>query len=104
VQEQLLEMLERRGWSVTRHSAELEWWADEIWAVESIWSPSGFTLYLTFLNDPQPGSQEPFLAVGTCPHWPQNMDEAGEDPYIAFYGWVQALPQFVDDLDRLRKP
>lgn len=102
MKEQLLARLTERGWSVTRHTAELDWWAQEIWALESIWRPSGYTLFLTFLTDPQPGSTDPFWKVGTCPRWPENRNEAGEEPCLAFRGWVEALPGFIRDLDQLR--
>jgi hypothetical protein len=103
MKEKLLSLLADRGWSVTRHSAELEWWAQEIWVLESKWAPPGYTLFLTFLVDPRPGGTDPFWAVGTCPHWPEDRYAAGQDPSICFRGWVEALPGFIRDLDQLRE-
>jgi hypothetical protein len=37
---------------VSKYTDNLEWWADEIWELSSIWSPSGAKAYLTFLVDP----------------------------------------------------
>ena len=33
MKEKLLSLLADRGWSVTRHTVELEWWAQEIWVL-----------------------------------------------------------------------
>ncbi len=41
------------GWQVTDALPNLEWWADEMWRIESSWSPVGTVAYLTFLVDPQ---------------------------------------------------
>ncbi len=45
--------LENQGWSI--RSIELAsdcWWALDIWALRSEWSPVGKTIYLIFLLDP----------------------------------------------------
>lgn len=51
--EQLLNQLSRNGWSVAKFEENLEWWADEMWLIESDWSPVGSRAYITFLVDPQ---------------------------------------------------
>lgn len=46
--------LENRGWNIS--NAELPsngWWASEIWRLESTWRPSGNTIYLSLMLDPQ---------------------------------------------------
>ena len=46
--------LAKRGWAVAEIEDEgLEWWADEIWRLESVWSPAGARAYVSFLVDPQ---------------------------------------------------
>lgn len=41
------------GWDVqSKHTMDLECWADEIWVLSSSWSPYGASAYLTFLVDP----------------------------------------------------
>ena len=37
--EELLSQLSEHGWRVTQEESELEWWADEMWQLESVWSP-----------------------------------------------------------------
>jgi len=50
-------VLQDNGWRIIhRMSAELEWWADEIWTIESEWRPRGLKAYVTFLVDPFPYS------------------------------------------------
>ena len=49
----LLAALRESGWEVmSTETANLDWWADEQWVVESTWSPRGFRLVLSFLVDP----------------------------------------------------
>lgn len=50
---QLEAVLLENGWRIIdRTTAGLEWWADEIWAIESERRPCGLKAYLTFLTDP----------------------------------------------------
>lgn len=102
LQDELCEQLTRRGWSVVRHTDDLEWWAREIWLLESVWAPHGFRLYVTLLSDPLPG-QEPFYNIGTCRRWPEDRDEADGEPSMLFRGWVENLPAFLDAMDACRK-
>lgn len=101
--DQLVKDLARRGWDIVRHHADLEWWAVEIWEVESRWSPSGFKVYLTLCRDPQPDGDQPFLEIGCCPHWPLDRFEAAGEPCLSFRGWVEQLPLFLEGLNDLRK-
>jgi hypothetical protein len=41
------------GWRIVSKQERPEWCADEIWELESIWSPLGRTVWITFLVDPQ---------------------------------------------------
>jgi hypothetical protein len=106
LQEELLKHLERTGWAVTRRKGEQEWWSwyHEIWALESCWSPHGFTLFLTLLIDPQTGNPNPFWLIGTSFKLPENSSEAhGEPSLMVTPNWVNDLPQFVADLSALRR-
>jgi hypothetical protein len=50
----LIVKLAEHGWSVVhRERNDIDWWADEIWTVESEWAPRGLNVYLTWLVDPQ---------------------------------------------------
>jgi hypothetical protein len=51
-QDVIREGLERTGWEVVDiQTSDLDWWADEVWVLQSVWQPHG-TAYLTFLVDP----------------------------------------------------
>jgi hypothetical protein len=106
LQDDLLKDLERNGWAVTRRKGEqnIRAWFNEIWALESRWLPHGFTLFLTFLVDPQPGNPNPFWLVGTSVKLPENSSEAGGEPCLAVTpNWINDLPQFVQGLNALRR-
>src|ERR1700730_15926069 len=105
LQEKLQKQLERNGWSVTRQKGEPDGraWFHEIWVLESQWPPHGFTLFLTFLTDPEPGNANPFYMVGTSVNRPENRFEADGEPRLEVTpAWVTALPQFVAALNGLR--
>ena len=106
LQSELLKELQKRGWDVTRHAGQLDHlaWYHEVWALESRRSPRSFTLFLTFLTDPQPGTPNPFSLIGTCRRFPENAAEAEGEPTLAMTPrWQQELPQFVAALDALRQ-
>ena len=51
----LLSQLEPHGWTKLedRETRTLDWWADEIWVLASLWRPQECRVYLTFVVDPQ---------------------------------------------------
>lgn len=106
LQEDLLRHLARTGWTVTRRKGEQDWraWFHEIWILESQWPPHGFTLFVTFLSDPQPGNANPFWLIGTSFKIPDNSSEAdGEPSLIVTSNWINDLPDYVDGLNALRR-
>lgn len=98
----LLKRLEHDGWLVTRRADGLEWWAHEIWALQSRWSPAGLTLYLTFLTDPLPDSPTGFCEIATSRRVPENRDEPAEPVLVVTPNWLDELPRFVADLNAIR--
>lgn len=73
--------LEVDGWEIEEKFVDdLEWWADEIWRIVSIWSPVGCKAHLTFLVDPQhEGSRnkgEAVWAIGASKAFPTSRFEA----------------------------
>lgn len=50
---ELLNYLPDHGWRVASVEENLEWWADEMWLLESEWSQVRSRAYVTFLVDPQ---------------------------------------------------
>ncbi len=48
------EKIIENGWKITElEKYELDWWASEIWRLESVWSPIGKTAFVTFLLEPE---------------------------------------------------
>jgi hypothetical protein len=106
LQDELLKNLERHGWTVTRRAGEADWsaWFHEIWILESRRAPRGYTLFLTFLADPQPGNANPFWVIGTSPKLPQNSVEADGEPRLMMTpAWKDEFPQFIAGLNSMRQ-
>lgn len=111
----LLEMLPRHGWKVVtaddelRSSTASDWFVDELWEVESAWSPRGLKLWVTFVVDPQtPNLPERKKAQGVYAvkaarrkptGWGIEADEAG---LYLNSGWEDRLPKFFDQLSAFR--
>jgi hypothetical protein len=106
LQDELLKNLEQQGWSVQRRPGEADWsaWFHEIWVLESRWAPRGFTRFLTFLADPQPGNANPFWVIGTSSKLPESSGEAdGEPRLMVTPAWKDELSQFITGLNSLRQ-
>lgn len=107
---EILNQLSSRGWRVTSiNDSQLEWWADEMWLLESLWSPVGCHAYVTFLVDPQsPHSQtrkkgEAVWAVMASLMKPANWQSSGENFTLTLgQAWQNRLPDFFEHLDGLR--
>ena len=52
-QRDIEEMLNREGWRVAERHMCPEWWLDEVWVIESTWTPVGSRAFVSFLVDPQ---------------------------------------------------
>jgi hypothetical protein len=107
---EILNQLPHHGWRILPVADhELEWWADEMWLLESIWSPVGSLAYLTFLVDPQiPHSRtrktgEAVWAVMVSPLKPVAWQSSDEGFTLSLgQGWEKRLPDFFEHLARLR--
>jgi len=104
---QMIVKLSEHGWHVvSRERHHLDWWAEEIWTVESEWAPRGFTVFLTWLVDPQwddhrqPG--QAVWGVGTHLQRPEDRLEAEGEPLMSLNHWPRELPQFFFGLAALR--
>jgi hypothetical protein len=85
----------------------LEWWADEMWVLESVWSPVGGRAYLTFLVDPQfegvRKKGEGVWAVMASPRRPEDWVRVeGEFTLSLGQSWEKRLPAFFEHLSTLR--
>ncbi len=103
----LFEQLPEHGWRVTGVEEELEWWADEMWLLESVWSPIGCRAYATFLVDPQfegvRKKGEAVWAVMASPGRPEGwLRVEGEFTLSLGQGWKERLPAFFEHLSALR--
>ena len=105
---ELAKQLPENGWQVlVVEDSGLEWWADEIWLIESVWSPRGCCLYLTFLVDPMADSQrakgQSVWAVGTSAERPLGRGSAEGKPLLSLgHGWRSHLAEFFAGLAGLR--
>ena len=105
---ELLNQLSEHGWRVASVKEILEWWADEMWFLESEWSPVGSPAYVTFLVDPQfDGSRkkgEAVWAVMASPAKPMSrLQVEGEFTLSLGQGWKNRLPAFFDHLSLLER-
>jgi hypothetical protein len=111
---ELLNQLSKHGWNVMNMEGvdsewpKLDWWADEIWILQSVWSPQGCRIYLTFLVDPQApihgrkrgeGVWAVKASLGRPRQW---MWEVGEIYLTLGQGWQRMLPGFLEDVSKLR--
>jgi len=114
--DKLLELMPRHGWEVLsvdaelRHSTASDWFVDELWEVESMWSPRGVKLWVTFVVDPlTPNLSERKKGQGIYvvkaarqkpTGWAIENDEAG---LYLNSGWEDRLPEFFDQISALRQ-
>ena len=105
--DEILAELNRRGWRATKpEDLVLDWWADEMWLLESEWSPRGREAYLTFLVDPMSDSYrkkgEQVWAAAVTARKPQERMEASSGFVLNLKGWREELPKMFEYLSALR--
>ncbi len=106
--DELIRQLIQHGWRIASEEENLEWWADEIWLLESVWSPVGCQAYVTFLVDPQfdgvRKKGEEVWAVMASPSKPINrINNEDESTLSLGQGWQKRLTEFIDYLTALRQ-
>ena len=100
--EELRRRLPEYGWECVEieQPFEDEWWAAEIWRLESLWSPQGVQVYLTFHVDPMDG--ENVDSVHTSAEHPYERS-SGDYPVMHLgHGWKKELPAFLEALSHFR--
>jgi hypothetical protein len=105
--QELFNQLPEHGWRLANQEEELEWWADEMWRLESLWSPVGSLAYVTFLVDPMSDGErkkgEDVWAVMASSIKPvSRLEVEGEFTLSLGRGWKQELPTFFQHLAALR--
>jgi hypothetical protein len=111
---ELMNQLPKHGWSISEvidNESEwnnLEWWEDEIWVLESVWSPKTSKIYLTFLVDPQApihGRKKDEGIWAAQASLKRLNDWKGQEGVIFLglgKGWEKELPDFLKGIDDLR--
>ncbi|MCM3869833.1 MAG: hypothetical protein ND895_03900 [Pyrinomonadaceae bacterium] len=105
--QELLIQLPEHGWRVANQEGELEWWVDEMWQLESLWSPVGSLTYVTFLVNPiSDGARkkgEDVWAVMASPVKPMSRLEVEREFTLSLGpNWKKRLPDFFAHLAALR--
>jgi hypothetical protein len=105
--QELLKQLSEHGWRIATQEEELEWWADEMWRLESLWTPVGAVAYVTFMVDPavcddrkKGESVWAVMASSAKPLSRQTVE--GEFTVSLGHDWKQRLPAFFKHLAFLR--
>ena len=79
-QDQVEALLPDEGWRLVTREEASEWWLDELWILESSWSPVGVRAVLSFLVDPQAPIErrqgEHVWAVAVMTHRPSQQRDA----------------------------
>ena len=96
----LIRRLVDQGWDVARCDREVGWWGDEVWTVESVWSPRGFTVFLTWLIDPMDNAT--VWGVRASLERPTDGGEAKSAASMSINHWPRDVPEFLASLAAMR--
>jgi hypothetical protein len=112
----LLELMPRYGWEVINVEDHLRGWAgpdwfiDELWEVESAWTPTGLKVWITFLVNPQTPNLierkkgQGVWAVKAGLRKPPDSRIGDAEVYLSLNAdWEKRLPEFFLRLSGLRK-
>jgi hypothetical protein len=107
---ELFEQISSQGWTFAEvEHWELDWWADEMWRLESVWSPIGAIAYLTFLVNPSiedwqhRKKGEEVWSVEISPEKPESRDTMPGSFVISLnQGWQKEIPRLLKHLSVLR--
>jgi hypothetical protein len=106
--DQLIDRLGSHGWRATKLDEQLDWWADEMWQLESNWSPRDARAYLTFLVDPMTGLErkphEDVWAAAATPHKPIKQQDVRTGLTLSLgHGWNDRVQELIEYLNKLRQ-
>lgn len=112
----LFELLPQYGWEVKdveeqlSGSTGIDWFIDELWEVESIWTPKGLKIWITFVVDPlSPNLRERkkgeyVWAVKAGLQKPIGWGIEDNQAELTLNArWEKRLPEFFKQLSDLRK-
>ena len=104
--EKILNELSSYGWNAVQlEDYELEWWTDEIWMLESTWSPKRAKAYVSFLVDPMiqhSKTRKKGESVWAVMASPFNKSKEDSFEISLNQGWEKRLPDFIEHLDKIR--
>jgi hypothetical protein len=100
--------LRNAGWRIAEVLGDLEWWADEMWKIESTWTPVGQAGFITFLVDPQadiytPPTSKNVWAAMVSKERPGDRLDRNSFTFSLGSGWEKRLSEITNYLDELRK-
>jgi hypothetical protein len=110
---QLLKLIEQQGWQQLSIEGEeqlwstAEWFIAELWELQSVWTPKGFRVFISFVIDPQNDYfakrwQSVWAVKATLQRpttWGFDENEVG---LVLGRGWQAGLPTFIRELNGLR--
>jgi len=95
--------IEKSGWRIVNID-NYEWWENEVWEIESIWSPVGKKAFLVFVVDPQILiDKNAVWAVLASIKRPTGWQGETTDFTLVFNNkWKDNLPELIEFLSRIR--
>lgn len=83
------------------------WWADELWTIESVWTPVGQRLWIAFLVDPMHDGLrrrgEHVWAVGVTKSAPSNASEVSSTAVPFRNEWESHVEELLAHIRRFRE-
>jgi hypothetical protein len=100
------------GWELVETDTEYsEWWLQEVWTIESLWTPRSLRVYLMLvlidditqdvLYEVRAYSEKPPYSIE--PACPRFVDYRGEASFNLGHRWLEELEQFLLKLNELRQ-
>jgi hypothetical protein len=97
------EKVVENGWQIIElEKAEFDWWANEIWRLESLWSPIGETAFIAFLLEPEYAKEVWEITVSKDKPGFRGENSNSFSLNIKSSGWEKDLPEFMKFLSGLR--
>lgn len=97
----ILEKITEIGWKVTElEKYKLDWWANEMWLLESVWTPIGKTAFVTFLLEPE--NMRYIWSILATEEKPVNWCGNPKSFSLSLKGWEKELPEFIKFLSEIR--
>ncbi len=96
--------IEENGWKIYQLDNS-EWWENEVWEMESTWSPLGKRAFVVFENDPMSYDDkilEPWAVTTSPKRLKHRNGESGDFQISLTSNWQKDLPKLIEYLSTLR--